>query len=251
MGADRPGYDAFSPMEVTRAPSARAFAHQILTTSAPWLRKPEAELDVLDIGSGYGHTARELARTCRSVEAIEPAADLAERATALHKDVANLRLRRSDVLDLDVRDAFDLVVLDNVYEHLPRQQASLAAIVDALRPGGVLFLLTPNKLWPIEAHYRLPFLSYLPLSMANRYLRASGRGTDYKDASYAPTARSLARALDATGQLDWQFVLPAAATATMAGAPWHYRLGMAVLEHRPELWAISKALLVIAVKGAA
>ena len=248
MADDRPRYDSYASMEQSRGPAALSFARQILDTTSAARTSTEDALTVLDIGCGYGHTARELARLCSRVVGVEPSATLVQRALELHPDVANLTFRQSGVLDLTESEVYDLVVLDNVYEHLPDQQQALELIVRAMKPGGVLFLLTPNRLWPIEAHYRLPFLSYLPLPIANRYLRLSGRGENYSDASYAPTARSLGRALGAVGVLDWQFTLPAHADATMQGGPWHYRLGMRVLQRRPELWTISKALLVVAVK---
>jgi SAM-dependent methyltransferase len=139
-------------------------------------------------------------------------------------------------------------VLDNVYEHLPDHALALSRISGALRPGGTLYLLTPNRLWPIEAHYRLPFLSWLPLRAANQYLRLSGRGSDYTDASFAPTYRALKRQLDARPEIEWTFALPGDPQATASGAPLHYRAGMAAIRKLPALWAISKAFLVVARK---
>lgn len=247
----QPGYDEYRQMSDTRAPLAASFARQILGTTGPWLSKPVEELDVLDLGSGYGHTTLELAGRCRSAVGMEPASNLAEFSQRLKAESGrdNLEFRHQGIDDLKESNAFDLVVLDNVYEHLPDQTKAIQAISECLRPGGVLFLLTPNKLWPIEAHYGLPFLSYLPLPLANRYLRASGRGTDYTDASYAPTWFSLRRELDAHEDLSWRLTLPADPAATMAGSPVHYRIGMKMLDRFPSLWTISKALLVVAVKG--
>lgn len=247
---DRPEYDHFTDMREVRGPLGEAFARQVLETTGSQLSKPVGALDVLDIGSGYGHTALGLARVCSSVLGLEPSAPLVAVAEELARSegLANLAFRHGGVETLTLEGAFDLVVLDNVYEHLPNQADALDRINLALRPGGVLYLLVPNRAWPIEAHYRLPGLSWLPLRWANAYLRWSGRGTDYEDASYAPTYFSLRRML--RGQLDWdfEFTLPGVPSATVAGTPWHYRLGMRLLGRCPGLWAISKALLVVAVK---
>lgn len=246
---DRPEYDNYSDMSESRGPLAEQFATQVLATTAPWLRHPADELDVLDLGSGYGHTSIALSRLCRSVVGCEPARLLHESAekTLLAQPHGVLSFRNARVEDLDYEERFDLVVLDNVYEHLPDQRRALTAIHRALKPGGVMYLLTPNKLWPIEAHYRLPGLAWLPLSLADRYLRITGRGTSYEDASYAPTYWQLGAALR---QHDWafDFVLPGDRTATVAGSPLHYRAGMVALERFPSLWCISKALLVVAWK---
>jgi SAM-dependent methyltransferase len=244
----RPEYDAFTGFEQSRGEKAEMFARQVLATTASWSSKPVSELEVLDVGSGYGHTARELAKSCRTVVGLEPMGDLHHVAQRLAENVPPLSFRHGGVEDLSDVEAFDLIVLDNVYEHLPDHELALERITTALRPGGVLYLLVPNRLWPLEAHYRLPFLSWLPLPLANRYLQLSGRGADYADASHAPTYWSLRRELGRQPDLDWTFTLPGDPTATQAGTPLHYRLGMAALAKLPALWAISKALLVVATK---
>jgi len=246
----RPCYDCYNPMSQERAARAEAFAQQILETCRPFLSKPIAQLDVLDVGCGYGHTAAALAQSCHSVLGIEPAETLAQAAQELAANCPRLSILQSSVYDLQPRADFDLVVLDNVFEHLPDQPRALEIVSGCLRPGGVLYMVMPNKLWPIEVHYRLPFLSYLPLSWANAYLRLTGRGTDYRDASYAPTYWRLRRLLDRRPELRYHFVLPANLSWTTAGNVWHYRLGVALLRRCPWLWAVSKAFLVVAVKHA-
>jgi SAM-dependent methyltransferase len=242
---ERPGYDLYRPMLDERARLAQNFARQILETARPFLPKPAGELDVLDVGCGYGHTANELAKMCRTVVGIEPSAPL---ATAAQAACGLAVIRHQSIYDLTDENAYDLVILDNVFEHLPDQPRGLAIISAALRSGGVAFLLMPNKLWPIEVHYHLPFLSYLPLWLANAYLRLTRRGTDYTDASYAPTYWRLNRLLRARPELRFQYVLPADVSLTTAGNTWLYRAGVAAIGRCPWLWAISKALLVVAVK---
>ncbi len=246
---DRPEYDRHVDMSEVRGPLGEAFALQALRTSG--ISDAEAaSMDVLDVGSGYGDTGRALAKRCQRVTCLEPARELHERAQAqaTAESIDNMQFVHGGVEGLDLENAFDLIVLDNVYEHLPAQPEALALLWRALRPGGRLYLLTPNKLWPIEAHYHLPGLAWLPLPVANLYLRASGRGRDYTDASYAPTYWGLRRLLDAHGGWDYGFALPGDPSATVAGQPWHYRTGMAAIKRYPSLWAISKALLVVATK---
>lgn len=246
---ERPQYDGYRDFSVSRSELATKLAAQVLATTAPWLPGAPEDLDVLDAGSGYGGTSIALSRQCRSVVGLEPASALyATALAALESDPRNnVSFVNARLEDLRHTNAFDLVVLDNVYEHLPHQAASLEAVSRAMKPGGVMYLLVPNRLWPIEAHYDLPFLSWLPLRWANRYLRMSGRGTSYEDASYAPTYWGLQRSLRAQG-FKFEFVLPGDPSATVSGAPVHYRLGMALLRRFPSLWCISKALLVVAIK---
>jgi 2-polyprenyl-3-methyl-5-hydroxy-6-metoxy-1,4-benzoquinol methylase len=251
MTNHRPAYDC-GPQNMLRqrAPRAAAFARQILQTVRPFLPLPVDQLSVLDVGCGYGHTALELARQCRRVVGIDPCRTLFDHARTLKEQarLPNLEFYcRSAEHSEDVA-CYDLAILDNVLEHMADQPAALRQVVRSLRPGGILFLLVPNKLWPIEVHYRLPFLSWLPLRLANLYLRVSARGSDYTDASFAPTYRGLNRLLRQCRDLSFRYVLPADLSLATMGRSLHYRLGAAAIRRWPWLWAIAKTFLVVGVK---
>ncbi len=247
--SDRPDYDEYRNMSDIRGPLAERFANQVLSTVGV---NPgaEAALTVLDVGSGYGDTAMALADRCAHVTGLEPALELHEAAMKRARDTGrhNMTFVHGGVEDLEASAAYDIVVLDNVYEHLSNQSLALERIARSLKDGGSLYLLVPNKLWPIEAHYGLPGLSWLPLPVANVYLRVTRRGRDYSDAMFAPTYWALRQELRRQGDFDFRFTLPADRTATVAGTPLHYRIGMGLIERFPSLWAISKALLVVAVR---
>ncbi len=246
-----PAYDIGQhAMIAERGPRGEDFAKQILATIAPDLTKPVSELSVLDIGSGYGHTALALARQCRRVVGIEPCSQPAEHAKRLQVEmrVDNAVFFHQTLEQFPFDQHFDLIILDNVLEHLPDQPAALHQIVQMLNPGGILYLVVPNKWWPIEVHYHLPFLGWLPLDLANQYLRATGKGVDYTDASYAPGFLRLVRLLNRHREWSWRLALPANLSWTTAGAAWHYRLGVGLLKRCPLLWAVSKAFLVVAKK---
>lgn len=245
----RPGYADFMDMKSLSTAHAQAFAGQVLLTCGPDLTKQVGELDVLDVGSGYGAAAAVLASRCRSVTGIEPMLDLHAAAAELAAGIPNLNFHLGGIESLTDVDRYDLIVLDNVYEHLPDHEDALDRIDRALRPGGVVYLLMPNRLWPREVHYGLPFLAWLPLPLANRYLRWSGRGDDYTDASYAPTYWGLRHALRSRQSWSWRLTLPVDPTATLSGTPIHYRVGMAALRRAPALWVISKAFMVVAKKA--
>jgi SAM-dependent methyltransferase len=244
--AAQPAY--FSQFDPTGGKAADA-ARQILETTRPFRSTPDRDLIILDIGCGYGYTSVSLARTCRRVVAIEPSPGLYQlaRSTVRDSGVTNVEVRPVGVEAVSERSLFDLVVLDNVLEHIGDQRQALRTIADTMNQGAVLYLLVPNKLWPLEPHYGLPFLSYLPLSWANRYLRLTKRGSDYTDASYAPTYGRLVTLLSAAG-LDAHFVVPSDLSLTVGGAAWHYRVGASVLRRVPCLWRFAKGFLVVAVK---
>ncbi|MFP5021067.1 class I SAM-dependent methyltransferase [Pseudonocardia phyllosphaerae] len=248
-----PEYELRSLRMVDRRKLATGFAKQIAITTQPFLDKPFAECRVADLGCGYGYTALELAGMCREVVGIEPNAALAAEANALAAEGGrdNFEFRVAGIDEFGHgADAgtFDVAVLDNVLEHLDDQPGALERISASLRPGGVAYILVPNRWWPIEAHYSLPFLAWLPLPLATRYLRASGRGEDYTDASYAPGYLRMRKLLAQRPELESHFTVPGDVSLAEGGGSKLYSAGVAALQRFPALWAISKAFLVVAVK---
>lgn len=236
---------------VERARLAEGFVRQVGLTAGPFLDRPLAQCRVVDIGCGYGHGVVELARRCASVVGVEPNPVLARNAreNAAAHGLDNVEIREGTIAAIDDVDGFDLVVLDNVLEHIEDQPEAVRVISRCLRPGGVAFVLVPNRAWPIEVHYGLPFLSWLPLPLASAYLRASGRGSDYRDASYAPTLRSLRRLFAPHPELRATLTLPGDVSLAEGGGSPVYRVGVAALRRFPQLWAISKAFLLVVRKA--
>jgi len=249
---DRPAYDdgQWTVEHFLSSSHSENATRQLLKTTASFLPSPVEELTVLDVGSGYGGKSLQLAKRCRRVVGLECSTRRISIARELQErlGIANVEFRQQTIEQLQESQVFDLVVLDNVLEHLADQPLALKIITRALRPEGVLYILVPNKLWPIEHHYRLPFLSYLPLPLANFYLRTTRRGHDYTDASYAPTVFRLNRLLRQQSELTFQYVPPADVSLAIEGSSWRYRWGVAAIRRFPWLWAISKSLLVVAVK---
>lgn len=75
----------------------------------------------------------------------------------------------------------DVVVFNHIYEHVVDPDAVMAEIRRVLSPQGVVYLGMANRLGVIEPHYRLPFLSWLPRGLADRYVHASGRADHYHE----------------------------------------------------------------------
>lgn len=95
-------------------------------------------------------------------------------------------------------DRFDLLLLNHVYEHARDQAGLFREAWRVLRPGGTVYVSAGNRLAVVEPHYRLPFLSWLPRALADRYLRLSGRGTAYEGVRFL-TYRPLRRLMSAPG----------------------------------------------------
>lgn len=121
--------------------------------------------DLLDVGTGSGHVARELARTAGSVVSVDLQDERVVTDGYRFMRVTDERLPFND-------ESFDVVVTNHVIEHLPNQVGHLAEVHRVLRPGGCAYLATPNRWFPLEPHHRLPFLSWLPRPLADAYARS-------------------------------------------------------------------------------
>jgi len=77
--------------------------------------------------------------------------------------------------------AFDVVLANHVLEHVSSPERLLNEVWRILKPGGLCYLACPNRLSLMEPHYRLPFLSWMPRPLADRYVRWCGRGDRYLD----------------------------------------------------------------------
>ncbi|MGE0810832.1 MAG: class I SAM-dependent methyltransferase [Immundisolibacter sp.] len=77
---------------------------------------------------------------------------------------------------------FDVVISNHVIEHVgdrAAQRGHLAELRRVLKPDGLGYLAVPNRWQPVEPHYGLAFLSWLPVAWRTPYLRWRRRGDDY------------------------------------------------------------------------
>jgi SAM-dependent methyltransferase len=75
--------------------------------------------------------------------------------------------------------SIDIVVFNQVYEHVVDADGVMSEIRRVLRPDGMVFCGFGNKYQVMEPHYRLPLLSWIPQRAADRYVAATGRAYNY------------------------------------------------------------------------
>jgi SAM-dependent methyltransferase len=146
--------------------------------------QPTADTTVLDVG------ADELAfgegDGCGTLNFFEELYPWPERITALGlQDGAafaarypQVRYVQGDACALPFADGeFDVVFSNAVIEHVGGRDRQRRFVTEALRVGRRVFLTTPNRLFPIEVHTRLPLVHWLPDSLSHRVYDALGKGS--------------------------------------------------------------------------
>ena len=134
---------------------------------------------VLDIGCGTGGLSKIVTEEGGRYIGSDFFPAILEMAQAFLSDLphtANACLIRASGTQIPLADrSVDIVVAFDVIEHLEGgeswQQSFLNEFHRILRPQGVLLLVTPNRLYPYEGHTFLYGPQYLPVWLADRYIR--------------------------------------------------------------------------------
>ena len=112
------------------------------------LARPTADDVCLDIGTGTGHTAAQLARTAKKVYGLDPSEGMRQAAQEAYGHLGNLELIGGTSEDTGFpNDTFDLVTARHTLHHHPSMPRTLAEIKRILKPGGRLVIvdeITPN-----------------------------------------------------------------------------------------------------------
>jgi len=170
-----------------------AYVENVLITDLLAYFDPK-EIDgkrILDFGSGSGASSMILARHFpnASIVGVELDGKLVEIAKARkafykHSNVSFLVSPNGNELPQNI-GKFDFVIMSAVYEHLlPDERKTVMPLIwSAIKPQGFLFLdQTPNRAFPLELHSTmLPFINYMPRSLALIYARVFSKMIDPKN----------------------------------------------------------------------
>ncbi len=151
---------------------------------------------VLDVGCGDAGVPIAFAEAGAEAVGIEPFARSVERGRVRAEEHGvRLELHQGLAESLPFPDAsFDLVSLDNVLEHVNDRDRTLAEIRRVLRPGGILYLVTPKpfalySLWS-DPHYAMAGLVLMPRPLQVWYFeKVRGGGTGNYGVGLIPTRR--------------------------------------------------------------
>lgn len=227
----------------------------VLVVARKELRKPLKSLDVLDVGAGSGGYSFTIEKKVNSVSAIEPYKDAYKHLVQNKKRLrSKVEIKNCLIEEFATKKRYDVALSIATLEHMPEAYKSYSAVINLLKPGGILYLTVPNKLWPIEVHYKLPFLSYLPLPLANRYVRLFGLAKTYEDSSYAMTYWQIKKFFS---QFDcsFYFKLPDPKSEYIGlgdkGVIYTFvkNLGIKLIHRWPIFWAFSKGFIMVIKKN--
>jgi ubiquinone/menaquinone biosynthesis C-methylase UbiE len=160
-------------------------------------RRDLAGVRALEVGTGSGVTARELARAVGTTGEV-CSVDLSDERVVetdgyTFREVTDARLPFPDC-------SFDLAISNFAFEHVgdrAEQSLHLSEIRRVLRPDGFAYFAVPNRWWPVEPHYKLPLLSWLPHRVADTYVRLTRRADAFD--IYARSRRTFLRMASAAG----------------------------------------------------
>ncbi len=148
---------------------------------------------ILEVGCGYGRNLYALSHVeGSSVVGCDIASVELEKANEKMKEygVQNVKtVLQTDEEELPFGDnEFDCVVLWQVLEHvlMKREKQSLLNEVSRItKDGGLVFIETPNQLFPIDYHdNNLPLVHWLLPNALRRALTRAVRGRDYPPSQY-------------------------------------------------------------------
>lgn len=220
----------------------------ILILAEKALGKSRKKMVALDVGSGFGMYAQELAKHVKKVVAVEPFSGAYEKAIKLNR-LKNIQFVNALIEDYKGNEKFDLAISLTTLEHMPNAEKSFRHVFKCMKKNSLLYVTAPNKLWPVEPHYALPFLSWLPLPLANLYLRITRKGTSYKDSSYSRTYNGMKKLFNCF-PYKYSFVVPSPDAVYLGCGSQNLKSaalrksGAWLIKKMPIFWILSKGFIV-------
>ncbi len=157
----------------------RTKARKILSVLHHFLgREDLSGLAAVDVGCSAGFIADELAEDGAKAIGVDIDVPGLRAAHTRFGSRVHFLCTSGDAMPMP-DNSIDVVVFNHIYEHVVDPDAVLSEIHRVLKPGGVGYLGLGNKYQIMEPHYRLPFLSWLPQRVADRYVTAFGRAENY------------------------------------------------------------------------
>ena len=89
----------------------------------------------------------------------------------------HINLINANIMDLPIKnETIDVIICSQVYEHVQNDLILVKEMYRVLKPKGLIFFSGPNRSFPFEFHYNLPFIHWLPNKLENDLLMIFSKG---------------------------------------------------------------------------
>ncbi len=144
-----------------------------------WIRAIAGPLEgksAIDCGCGAGEYVRALTALGADAWGIEYSAEKIGEAQRLG-GLPEGRVAVGDIEAIEFADErFDVALVNEVLEHVPRDDRGIREVHRILKPGGVALIFSPNRLYPFETHgvslrsgakvpHYIPLVPYIPVRL--------------------------------------------------------------------------------------
>lgn len=171
-GSDAKEFVAYYAQQ-SLTPEAQRRSRHIFDLVTQAIGCPGETLDVADIGCGPGAQSMVWALAGHRVHGLDVNEGLLELARERAAEAGlEIDFRAGSAENLPYETAsMDVCLAPELLEHVPDWQACLREFCRILKPGGVMYLSTTNRLCPVQMEYDLPLYSWYPGSLKRRYER--------------------------------------------------------------------------------
>jgi 2-polyprenyl-3-methyl-5-hydroxy-6-metoxy-1,4-benzoquinol methylase len=154
-------------------------AAKVIAVCRAFASRPLHELVALDLGASTSIMTGHFARHFKRVVALD--VDHVGLKSGRQKSAAgNIDYLCCDGTKSSLRDgSVDIIICNQVYEHVEDQHGLAFEIERLLAPDGFCYFGAGNRFVLIEGHYFLPCLSWMPLWSSHLYLKLMGRKVKY------------------------------------------------------------------------
>lgn len=144
--------------------------------------------NIIDIGCGSGHIAayfseRNSVWAADVVDQVSPDVRQEIKFIKIEKDLSQL----SD-------GEFDIAILNHVLAHTENKLELLMEVNRVLKNNGICYVANPNRYYPVEPYYKIPFLHYLPQKLFLKLARYAGKNKEDVYLVSHPSLKKLAQA---------------------------------------------------------
>ncbi|HIJ01800.1 TPA: class I SAM-dependent methyltransferase [Candidatus Woesearchaeota archaeon] len=139
--------------------------------------KPKKTDKILDVGSGLGTFLEEMYPYKNQITSLDiNNKDLKE----LKRKYQQVRIIKGSALKLPFKDkSIDIIFSNAVIEHVGGWKNQELMAKEIQRVAKKWFVTTPNKWFPFEPHYRVPFYQFVPKFIQRAVSRITRVGPNY------------------------------------------------------------------------